>query len=153
MNHVSLNTVVEVHKLHKSYANQRVVDDLSLNISARVLRPAWPNGAARPHPAFAAGLTAAGWRHGETARPCRAHPCARGASEAWRGAADRQPRPRFYRGRKLLVYGRYFGMSDAEINARIPMLLEFSNLTAKRDAMVPTLSGGMKRRLSLARAL
>jgi len=44
-------------------------------------------------------------------------------------------------------------MSDAEINARIPMLLEFSNLTAKRDAMVPTLSGGMKRRLSLARAL
>lgn len=53
----------------------------------------------------------------------------------------------------LLVYGRYFGMSDAAIEARIPMLLEFANLTSKRDARIPTLSGGMKRRLTLARAL
>jgi lipooligosaccharide transport system ATP-binding protein len=44
-------------------------------------------------------------------------------------------------------------MKDTEIKARIPMLLEFANLTSKRDAMVPTLSGGMKRRLSLARAM
>ena len=53
----------------------------------------------------------------------------------------------------LLVYGRYFGMQDAEIEARIPMLLEFANLTNKRDVKIPTLSGGMKRRLTLARAL
>ena len=53
----------------------------------------------------------------------------------------------------LLVYGRYFGMPDSEIEARIPHLLEFASLTHKRDARVPTLSGGMKRRLTLARAL
>ncbi len=53
----------------------------------------------------------------------------------------------------LMVYGRYFGMKDAEIEARIPALLEFANLTHKKDMKVPTLSGGMKRRLTLARAL
>ncbi len=61
--------------------------------------------------------------------------------------------PDFTVAENLLVYGRYFGMKDAEIEARIPALLEFANLTNKRDAKVPTLSGGMKRRLTLARAL
>jgi lipooligosaccharide transport system ATP-binding protein len=61
--------------------------------------------------------------------------------------------PDFTVAENLLVYGRYFGMKDAEIEARIPSLLEFASLTSKRDAKVPTLSGGMKRRLTLARAL
>ena len=53
----------------------------------------------------------------------------------------------------LLVYGRYFGMRHADIVARLDWLLEFSNLTAKRHARIGELSGGMKRRLTLARAL
>jgi lipooligosaccharide transport system ATP-binding protein len=53
----------------------------------------------------------------------------------------------------LLVFGRYFGLPDADIRARIPKLLEFANLTAKKDASIGELSGGMKRRLTLARAL
>ena len=61
--------------------------------------------------------------------------------------------PDFSVAENLLVYGRYFGMHDSEIKARIPDLLEFASLTHKRDAKVPTLSGGMKRRLTLARAL
>lgn len=61
--------------------------------------------------------------------------------------------PDFTVAENLLVYGRYFGMDDATIKARIPALLEFSNLTAKRDARIGELSGGMKRRLTLARAL
>jgi lipooligosaccharide transport system ATP-binding protein len=61
--------------------------------------------------------------------------------------------PDFTVAENLLVFGRYFGISDAEIQARIPKLLEFSNLTAKRDARIGELSGGMKRRLTLARAL
>jgi lipooligosaccharide transport system ATP-binding protein len=61
--------------------------------------------------------------------------------------------PDFTVSENLLVYGRYFGMADATIKARIPALLEFSNLTSKRDARIGELSGGMKRRLTLARAL
>jgi lipooligosaccharide transport system ATP-binding protein len=53
----------------------------------------------------------------------------------------------------LLVYGRYFGMRDREIRARIPGLLEFSGLKTRAPARINTLSGGMKRRLTLARAL
>lgn len=61
--------------------------------------------------------------------------------------------PDFTVAENLMVFGRYFGISDAEISARIPQLLEFSNLTAKRNARIGELSGGMKRRLTLARAL
>jgi len=53
----------------------------------------------------------------------------------------------------LLVYGRYFGLRRRDIESRIPALLEFAGLAGKADAKVPTLSGGMKRRLTLARAL
>ena len=53
----------------------------------------------------------------------------------------------------LLVYGRYFGLAEGTVAARIPALLEFAGLEGRADASIPTLSGGMKRRLSLARAL
>ena len=53
----------------------------------------------------------------------------------------------------LLVYGRYFGLPDSLIAARIPALLEFAELTTRADVNIRVLSGGMKRRLTLARAL
>jgi len=53
----------------------------------------------------------------------------------------------------LLAYGRYFGMSKAAVAARVPGLLEFAGLASKADAPIAQLSGGMKRRLTLARAL
>jgi lipooligosaccharide transport system ATP-binding protein len=53
----------------------------------------------------------------------------------------------------LLVYGRYFGLADALISSRIPELLQFAGLEGRADSRIQTLSGGMKRRLSLARAL
>ncbi len=61
--------------------------------------------------------------------------------------------PDFTVSENLLVFGRYFGIDDATIRSRIPKLLEFANLTAKQDAHIGELSGGMKRRLTLARAL
>ena len=61
--------------------------------------------------------------------------------------------PDFSCAENLLVFGRYFGMKDAVIKERIPRLLEFAALTHKADAKLSELSGGMKRRLSLARAL
>jgi lipooligosaccharide transport system ATP-binding protein len=61
--------------------------------------------------------------------------------------------PDFTCAENLLVFGRYFGLADADIRARIPALLEFAGLTGKADARLATLSGGMKRRLTLARSL
>jgi lipooligosaccharide transport system ATP-binding protein len=53
----------------------------------------------------------------------------------------------------LRVYGRYFGLTKATIEQRIPKLLDFAALQSKASAKPAELSGGMKRRLSLARAL
>lgn len=61
--------------------------------------------------------------------------------------------PDFTCAENMLVYGRYFGLSDAVIRERIPRLLDFAALKSKADANIKELSGGMKRRLSLARAL
>ena len=61
--------------------------------------------------------------------------------------------PDFTASENLLVYGRYFGLADAVIRQRIPSLLEFASLTSKADAKIGELSGGMKRRLTLARSL
>lgn len=61
--------------------------------------------------------------------------------------------PDFTAAENLLVFGRYFGLPEPLIRERIPQLLEFAALTHKGSAKPGQLSGGMKRRLSLARAL
>ncbi|HEY2696795.1 MAG TPA: ATP-binding cassette domain-containing protein [Pseudonocardiaceae bacterium] len=53
----------------------------------------------------------------------------------------------------LEVYGRYFGLPRAHVRAKATELLEFAQLTEKADAEVEALSGGMKRRLTIARSL
>ena len=53
----------------------------------------------------------------------------------------------------LRIYGRYFRVPDAMLHERIPRLLEFAGLSSKGTSSIRTLSGGMKRRLTLARAL
>ena len=53
----------------------------------------------------------------------------------------------------LLIYGRYFGMSRAAIKERAAELLDFVQLTERRDDQVDPLSGGLKRRLTIARSL
>ncbi len=53
----------------------------------------------------------------------------------------------------LFIYGRYFGLSKKFINNKIEELLVFGQLEEKRNVKVEALSGGMKRRLTIARAL
>ena len=53
----------------------------------------------------------------------------------------------------LLMYGRYFGIPRHVIRTRTDELLDFVQLTERRDSQVQTLSGGMKRRLTIARGL
>ena len=61
--------------------------------------------------------------------------------------------PDFNAAENLEVYGRYFGLATAAARKRIPDLLEFAGLGGKDKSKLATLSGGMKRRLTLARAL
>ncbi|HLE93061.1 MAG TPA: ATP-binding cassette domain-containing protein [Sulfuricaulis sp.] len=61
--------------------------------------------------------------------------------------------PDFTVAENLRVYGRYFGIRLATLATRIAELLAFVGLTERADARIATLSGGMKRRLTIARAL
>ncbi|TDE14136.1 ABC transporter ATP-binding protein [Jiangella asiatica] len=53
----------------------------------------------------------------------------------------------------ILVYGRYFGMPRRVVNEKADELLEFAQLTERANSVVEPLSGGMKRRLTIARSL
>jgi lipooligosaccharide transport system ATP-binding protein len=61
--------------------------------------------------------------------------------------------PDFTVAENLQVFGRYFSLPRASVSERLPQLLEFAGLSGREDARISTLSGGMKRRLTLARAL
>ncbi|MBI3561539.1 MAG: ATP-binding cassette domain-containing protein [Gammaproteobacteria bacterium] len=61
--------------------------------------------------------------------------------------------PDFTVAENLRTYASYFGLRGAAVETRITQLLVFANLQHKTDAPIDTLSGGMKRRLTLARAL
>jgi len=53
----------------------------------------------------------------------------------------------------LLIYGRYFDLSRKVLRPRIEELLDFAQLTERRTSKVESLSGGMRRRLTIARSL
>jgi len=61
--------------------------------------------------------------------------------------------PDFTCAENLRVYGAYFGLARSTIDERVPKLLDFAALQSKAGAKPGELSGGMKRRLSLGRAL
>jgi lipooligosaccharide transport system ATP-binding protein len=53
----------------------------------------------------------------------------------------------------IVIYGRYFGLARSELRRRADELLDFVQLTERADSKVEPLSGGMKRRLTIARSL
>ena len=61
--------------------------------------------------------------------------------------------PDFTCAENLIVFAGYFGIRESEIRPRVPELLAFAGLEGKETARIQSLSGGMKRRLTLARAL
>ncbi len=150
-----MSAVLSVHNLRKSYAGQAVVDGVSITLNkGECYGMLGPNGAGKTTTLrLMLGLI----EPDEGKLGLLGHAVPRNAREA-RLRVGVVPQadnldPDFTVAENLLVYGRYFGIPDSEIAARIPALLEFANLTHKRDAKIPTLSGGMKRRLTLARAL
>jgi len=150
-----MNAILSAHNLRKSYGDQVVVDGLDLSIRrGECFGLLGPNGAGKTTTLrLMLGLIAPD--SGELQLLDHAVPHQARAARVRVGVVPQIDNldPDFTVAENLLVYGRYFGISDAVINARMPELLEFANLTNKRDVKVPTLSGGMKRRLTLARAL
>lgn len=150
-----MSAVIRASGLQKSYGGQRVVDGLDLAIHrGECFGLLGPNGAGKTTTLrMLLGLIAPDG--GKATLLDLPVPQAAREARIRVGVVPQMDNldPDFTVAENLLVYGRYFGLQDSEIEARIPDLLEFASLTSKRDAKVPTLSGGMKRRLTLARAL
>ena len=151
-----MSYLLNVENLVKRFGENTVVNDLSFHISpGECLGVIGPNGAGKTTALrMCLGLTApdAG---SITFFDKLSMPVEALAIKARLGVVAQMDTldPDFTAEENLLVYGRYFGMKDADIKARIAPLLEFGALTHKAKAKPGELSGGMKRRLSLARAL
>jgi lipooligosaccharide transport system ATP-binding protein len=141
--------------LLKRYGDTTVVDDLSFEIApGECLGVIGPNGAGKTTTIrMCLGLTAPDG--GEISALGLQMPRDALAIKAQLGVVSQFDTldPDFSCAENLVVYGRYFGFSKAQVRARVPQLLEFAALSHKADAKPGELSGGMRRRLSLARAL
>ncbi len=154
--------LVAVKGLTKRYGSAVVVDDLSFAIApGECLGVIGPNGAGKTTTIrMCLGLTTpdagdiAFFPDGATARGLQM-PRDALAIKAQLGVVSQSDTldPDFSCFENLLVYGRYFGMRSEDVRPRIAGLLDFAALAHKADSKPGELSGGMRRRLSLARAL
>jgi len=147
--------VVRARGLYKHYGEQSVVQGIDLEINAgECVGLLGPNGAGKTTtlrmflgltPPTAGSLDVLGYAIPQRARQMRARA----------GVVPQQDNldPDFTVRENLFVYGRYYGLPGVELARRIPPLLAFAALEAKAEAPIATLSGGMRRRLSIARAL
>ncbi|APW40972.1 nodulation factor ABC transporter ATP-binding protein NodI [Rhodoferax koreense] len=145
----------EARHLFKRYGDNTVVDDLSFAIApGECLGVIGPNGAGKTTTIrMCLGQTVPD--RGEVQAFGLAMPQDELAIKARLGVVTQFDTldPDFTCTENLRVFGSYFGLRDADVRARIPQLLEFAALSSKHNAKPGELSGGMRRRLSLARAL
>ena len=148
-------TPLAVSALRKSYDNREVVAGLSFELRrGECYGLLGPNGAGKTTTLRCClGLTAPD--SGEITLAGEPVPARAREARARIGVVPQFDNldPDFTAAENLIVYGRYFGMSDSAIRPLIPGLLEFAGLSGKEKANIRSLSGGMKRRLTLARAL
>jgi lipooligosaccharide transport system ATP-binding protein len=148
--------LLQASHLCKRYGETTVVDDLSFEIApGECLGVIGPNGAGKTTTIrMCLGLAAPDSGGIEAMGGLRMPQDAR-AIKAQLGVVSQFDTldPDFTCAENLRVYASYFGIRRSDIAARIPMLLEFAALSHKADAKPGELSGGMRRRLSLARAL
>jgi lipooligosaccharide transport system ATP-binding protein len=156
-----MTALFEALNLGKRYGDARVVDDVSFAIApGECLGVIGPNGAGKTTTIrMCLGLTTPD-EGGVQFRPDPGQPPLHMprdalAIKAQLGVVTQFDTldPDFTCAENLRVFGRYFGIKGAVMDERVPQLLEFAALTAKAQAKPGELSGGMKRRLSLARAL
>lgn len=154
-------SILSVESLSKRYGDSTAVDAMSFAIApGECLGVIGPNGAGKTTTIrMCLGLSVpdAGsiTYFGQADQPALRMPRDALAIKAQLGVVSQLDTldPDFSCAENLLVYGRYFGMKDKQIKERIPALMAFASLTHKAAAKPGELSGGMKRRLSLARAL
>ncbi|QYD70545.1 nodulation factor ABC transporter ATP-binding protein NodI [Paraburkholderia edwinii] len=149
------DAAIEFHRVEKCYGGRKVVDGLSFDVRVgECFGLLGPNGAGKTTTLRmllgiaapdAGAIRLCGEPIPERARIARARI----------GVVPQFDNldPDFTVHENLLVFGRYFGLNAKETRELVPSLLEFARLEHKADARVAELSGGMKRRLTLARAL
>lgn len=150
-----MQAVLEVHGLVKAFGGQTAVDGVSFAVRpGECFGLLGPNGAGK---STTLKLVLGLLRPDAGRIALLGHPVperARQARERVGVVPQNDPLdPDFTVAENLLVFGRYFGQPDATTRARIGPLLDFAQLAPKRDARIQDLSGGMKRRLTIARAL
>ncbi|MEJ2346762.1 MAG: ATP-binding cassette domain-containing protein [Gammaproteobacteria bacterium] len=155
MNQTTTDNVVTAGGLRKRYGDYTAVDGVDFQIPrGRCFGFLGPNGAGKTTtlrlilgltPMTAGNLSVFGLPVPEQARAVRARV----------GVVPQGDNldPDFTVIENLRVYASYFGLPAQGLEARIQRLLEFANLSERRNAKTETLSGGMKRRLTIARAL
>jgi lipooligosaccharide transport system ATP-binding protein len=147
--------VVEAEGLHKDYGDFRAVDGIQFGIRrGECFGFLGPNGA---------GKTSTMRMIQATSSPSRGRLAVLGMDPVTQGKAVRArlgvcPQadnldPDLTVWQNLMVYGRYFSQSPRQTVERAQALLSFVSLEQKRDREIQELSGGMKRRLVIARAL
>jgi lipooligosaccharide transport system ATP-binding protein len=147
--------MLQVRGLRKSYSGKEVVRGVNFSVaSGECYGLLGPNGAGKTTTLKCClGLTAGD--AGSITLAGMAIPAAARAARARTGVCPQFDNldPDFTVAENLVVYGRYFGIARRTMLERVPRLLEFAGLEDKAAAALSTLSGGMKRRLTLARAL
>jgi len=147
--------LLRISHLSKKFGDATVVDDLSLEIMpGECLGVIGPNGAGKTTTIrICLGLTGADGGVVEAfGLPLPAE--VRKAKERIGVVTQFDSLdPDFTCAENLRVYGAYFGLARSTIDERVPKLLDFAALQSKAGAKPGELSGGMKRRLSLGRAL
>ncbi len=148
-------TAIRLRGLTKCYGTDTVVDGIDLDVRrGECFGLLGPNGAGKTttlrlllghtHPT-SGNIEVLGYGIPQEARAMRARV----------GVVPQQDSldPDFTVVENLYTYASYFGLRGADLEARVVELLELASLTAKANAGVLQLSGGMRRRLTLARAL
>ncbi|WP_047198250.1 ATP-binding cassette domain-containing protein [Caldimonas brevitalea] len=145
----------KVDRLTKRFGANTVVDDLSFEIRAgECLGVIGPNGAGKTTTIrMCLGLTAPD--SGSIDAFGLSLPAQAREAKARIGVVTQFDSldPDFTCAENLKVYSSYFGLTGRAVEERVPQLLEFAALQAKANAKPGELSGGMRRRLSLGRAL
>lgn len=152
---MSVVDVLSLTDIHKAYSGRSVLNGLSFSVGqGECLALLGPNGAGKSTTiSLALGLSGAD--RGSVTLLGMPMP---GDGHLARLAVGVVPQydaldPDFTVYENLLVFGRYFGIHGHELRRRADELLEFAQLTTRRNDSVNSLSGGMRRRLALARAL